>query len=214
MMSDVAFWHEHLGQYISDLPEAKSAGAVLPHRLNKGVGPLRIGAIDMFYIVTPEKSLAIGRLEMPESAHVKFVPTETVSARKFVAQWLVNSEAQGPFMVGVLGKADAVASMKISHTPALSYFCQAGEGFSFNMEVVRRAITLIGDLPWKKTVAPAIHKYATFLSATPGNEQDKLMKELNGLLDKVPALRNILPRLKVLPKSGEYEILSWLNIDR
>lgn len=207
------FWHEYMGKRLTNpsLALGESHKAILPHRtLSKDSYPMRIGALDLFYIVTPEKAVAIGRVALPDNDHVKFVGTEKVSARKYVAEWLLH-EATGPYMVGVFGKADAEASFRISHHPSVSYFCEKGAGFGFDLELVRAAHKKIEHLSWQKVVSRAIHQYARFKQAE-GEEQNLERFKLQKMLISEPTLREILPTLGILPNSGEYTILSWLNI--
>jgi hypothetical protein len=206
------FWHENLGRFLTDLPEGVSTGAVINHRTLKGIKPLRIGAVDAFYIATPTASFVLGRVEQQDGERVKFLGTEQFSARKYLAEWLIH-QASAPFMVGVLGKANALPSLRVSHHVSQSYFCEAGGGFGFNLNVVRDAQEKIASLPWKKTVAPAIHQYSRLCQADPKTiEKDR--EKMQGILAKSPELRQILPLLKILPSSGEYTVLSWLNIEK
>lgn len=206
------FWFENLGQFLSDNSPETTTACIIPHRTLKGIKSIRIGALDAFYIVTPAESILIGRVEQPDSSRVRCIGTENISARKYLAEWLLNS-AEGPYMIGVLGKASAQSSLRLSHHITQSQFGEAGGGFSFDLQVVRNAQKKIALLPWKTIVAPAIHQYDRLCHATPqmiDREREKLQK----LLLKTPELRSILPSLKVLPKSGEYTILSWLNIEK
>ncbi len=152
------FWHSHLGRHLSDLPARESIGAFVPHRTLKGIQPLRIGQIDLFYIACPKEAIVIGRVEQGGIRPVKAVAAETTSARKFVAHWLID-QAVAPFMIGVIGRAHPHESMRISHHESKSHFCEAGTGFSFNLETVRRARDMIEGLQWKDIVVPALQQY-------------------------------------------------------
>lgn len=208
----VSFWHENLGCALTTLSREASTGAIINHRTLKGIKPLRIGAVDAFYIVTSSTSFLLGRVEHENVERVKFIGTEHVSARKFIAEWLLN-EAVGPYMIGVLGKASALSSLRLSHHITQSYFCEVGGGFGFNLSVVRDAQEKIGSLPWKKIIAPAIHQYSRLCQADQ-KTIDREREKMQALLIKTPELRKILPTLKVLPNSGEYTVLSWLNIEK
>lgn len=149
---------------------------------------------------------------MADLEKVRFISSEQVSAKQFIAQWLIH-EAQSPFMIGFLGNADPVDSFTVSQPLSRTIFCEANANFPINMDTVKDAHEKIKLLSWKKVVAPAIHQYHRFRIA----ESDTLEKErakLDKLLSVTPELRGLLPKLGVLPNSGEYEVLSWLNIER
>lgn len=212
-MTAIKFWAEHIGRRLDDsIADPETTAVTMPHRTLKGVKPLRIGAIDAFYIVSPSSSELIGRIEKPDQPGLVFVPTESVSARKYMAEWLV-SVASVPFMVGVIGNANPNESMRISHTLDRCYFCEAGGGFSFSLEKVRRANALFSGLRWKQEVAPAIHQYQRFRLAS-GDEQMNQKDKLQKMLASNPGLREALVQSDVRPDSGEYTILSWLNIEK
>jgi len=116
-------------------------------------------------------------------------------------------------MAGVMGKGSANESFRISHHVSQSHFCETGAGFAFDLEVVRDAQKKIEPFSWKKVIAPAIHQYARLQHA----EADSIAFErekMNKLIAKCPELRQLLPKLNVRPSSGEYAILSWLNIEQ
>lgn len=208
----LTFWHEHIGKRLTTPPMERtdSFAAIIPHRTkSKGVQNMRIGALDAFYVASPHKSYVIGRVELPETQQIQFIPTESTSARKFVANWLLF-EAEAPFMVGVIGKASALDSFKLTSHIVQSAFCQAGAGFTFDLDLVRKAHQKIAHLPWKK-VASGIHNFEALRHAEPEN-LDAERKRMNKFLSKNPELRSILPQLRILPNSGEYTVLSWLNI--
>jgi hypothetical protein len=212
MNKALSFWHDRIGRYLKNSPldMNESYSAVIPHRTkNKGVHPMRIGALEAFYIASMKTSYLIGRVELRDSDNIKFIGTENTSARKFIAQWLLT-EATAPFMIGVIGKGSALESFALSHHIVQSVFCEAGAGFKFNLQIVREANKKISHLPWKK-VASAIHQYESLRHAEPHKLEDERRK-MQKILAKEPDLRTILPQLKVLPHSGEYTILSWLNI--
>ena len=212
---NLSFWHQTIGQYLTtpSLSPTDSPRAKIPHRTKeKGIQMMRIGAKDVFYIATPERSILIGCIEMEDTDHLHFVPSESCSARKYVAEWLLTN-AVGPFMVGEIAQGDAHDSFRVSHHVTQSYYCQPGAGFFFDLELVREAQKKITNLSWKKIVAPAIHQYERMRHATDSDvvfEREKMMK----LIKKTPELRQILPTLGVLPNSGEYNLLSWLNIEQ
>lgn len=206
------FWHEQIGKQLTTPPMEcnESFAAIIPHRTkSKGTHTMRIGALDAFYIASRKKSYVIGRVELPDTEQIQFIPTESTSARKYVANWLVF-EAEAPFMVGVIGKASALDSFKLTSHIVQSAFCQAGAGFTFDLDLVRKAHQKIAHLPWKK-VAAGIYQFEALRHAEP-EDLDTERRKMNKLLSKIPDLRAILPQLKVLPNSGEYTILSWLNI--
>ncbi|WP_395009083.1 hypothetical protein [Undibacterium sp.] len=210
-MKPTDFWHDNIGKYLCDLPSNQSTSALIPHRTQKGIQALRIGAIDAFYIATPAHSYVIGRIEIPGNQKISFVPIEEYSARKYLAAWLIN-DAVSPFIVGVISLANAASSMRISHHVTKSYFCEANAGFEFNLEKVRKALPLIQEFSWKKDIAPAIHLHSNWMHAE-GDERQQLNIKLMALLKKNPSLRSILSTIDIRPNSGEYQILSWYNID-
>lgn len=211
-MTPTDFWHENIGQHICTLPSSQSSGCTLPHRTLKGTKALRIGAIDSFYIATVDQSFLIGRVELPNSDRICMIATERHSARKYLATWLIE-HGKGPFMVGVISLANAAPSFRISHHETKSYFCEANAGFEFNLEKIRKALSLIKDFSWKKDIAPAIHLHSNWMHAQE-NERLQLQTKLKALLTKTPALRTILSVIDIRPGSGEYQILSWYNIEQ
>jgi hypothetical protein len=211
-MNPVEFWFQHLGRYLDpSLAPHQSTGLSLPHRTNKGVKALRIGAIDAFYVACPAKSKLIGRVEVPSSASVQVLPAEQVSARKTIADWLID-DAEAPFMVGVIGNANPNASMAISHTPARCTFCDAAGRLVFDLGKVRAAAKLFAGMPWKD-IATGIHQYARVQMAT--SDQLAFEKEkLSRLFQKTPEMRRVLVQADIRPFSGEYAVLAWSQIER
>lgn len=212
MITPLEFWYDCIGRHL--VPQAtpmEAVAAILPTRTLKGVKGLRIGAIDAFYIARPGASQLISRIELPSTPALRQVAGETVSARKHIAQWLLD-EAATPFLLGVIGNANPVASLQVSAAPSHCRFCESGAGFGFDLGRVRTARAQFATFPWKTVAATAIHQYwRCRLSTQPGgNEQKKLF----ALFDKHPGLRRAVIDADVKPNSGEYAILSWLNIDR
>ncbi|OEO24423.1 hypothetical protein AX279_17290 [Pseudomonas sp. J237] len=191
----------------------------VPTRLKKGTGLNRLGAgIDVFYIASPGSSSVIGKLEITERSELVLVASEDVSGEKHIAQWLIHeAPADTPWMIGVIGNANPINSLKLSYPPALCRFCGANSGFDFDLSAVRQAVSIIGDLDWKKDIAPALHVYQARMHANDTGDQDKAEKEGKKLLkmfEKNPHLRTALLalcRLPLKPNSGEYEVLSWYN---
>lgn len=212
-MKPIEFWFEHIGTKLdsSSAPE-ESTGLSIPHRALKGVKPLRLGAIDVFYIAAKPTSYLIGRIDLPSCEDIQIIGTETVSARKHIASWLIN-ESTTPFMVGVIGNANPNASMSISHTPSRGQFCESGAGFMFNLETIRSALPLIAELNWKSDIAPALHQVAKYREAA-GETKDYEKQKLLKLFNRKPELRHTISKLDIRPNSGEYTLLSWLNIER
>lgn len=209
---DCNFWHENLGRFLTEFPAGPSTTAFINHRTLKGIKLLRIGALDTFYIASRSESFLVGRVEKEDGKRVKFIGTEHLSARKYLAEWLIH-KAAAPYIVGVIGKANPLPSLRVSHHVTQSYFCETGGGFGFNLDVVRNAQKMIESLSWKKTVAPAIHQYSRLCQADP-KTVDRDREKMQSILAKSPELRQILPLLKILPNSGEYSVLSWLNIEK
>lgn len=214
-LSPLQFWHTYCGQFLSTSDVLEDSAAVtIPYRTKKGIQPIRIGNIDVYYAASTEKSMLIGQIEMPNTKTMEFVPTERVSARKHLAQWLIL-EAKTPFLIGVIGKANPVSSFKISQSNSQVFFCEKNAGFAFNLDTVRHAQKLIKEsgLEWKK-VAAALHLYETFKQDQQTTADIKAKNKLIASFDKLPALRDLLPRLHIKPNSGNYTILSWFFIER
>lgn len=214
----LAFWHQHLGQHLSTAPIEQSSKVQLPTRMKKGVGPNTLGAgIDATYIVTPGKAILVGLIERESTEHVTFVPSDgdnAISGTRYIARWLTSQDkVPMPFMIGVIGKSNPNASFMISHSPARCFYCKSGGGFSFNLDTVITAKKLIGDLPWK-TVAAAIHQAEKYRLAHAGTDTDLTRREqdkMSKIIQKTPAIKVILSKINVRPRSGEYQILSWLG---
>lgn len=211
-MTGVEFFHAHLGRHIGVEDGGSVKSARVPQRVKAGVSDLSLGQMDTFYIVAETRSMLIGRAELPDTPTVQFVATEDVSARKFIAEWLLG-QASAPFMVGVISKAHPEPSFCVTHHIAQTTFCDTSGNVTFNLEIARQAYQLIKHLPWKTVVAPAIHTYSDFKLAPQENNQ-KERARLMKLLEKTPELKTILPKLEVRPNSGEYSVLSWANIER
>ena len=211
-MTPTDFFQAAIGSKLGVVAGEGIKSVRIPQRVKVGVKALSIGQIDCFYIASlVQPSRLIGRIDLPSQPDLEFVGTEVVSARRFLAQWLLT-EAKPPFIMGVISKAHPEPSYRISHHLAAVQFCDTSGNFSVNVETVREAFARIKHLDWKKTVAPAIHCYSDFRQADPGNnkrERDKLEKHL----EKAPELARILPGLGVQPGSGEYAVFSWANIE-
>lgn len=213
---NLLFWHQHLGQYLSNAPVGQSSKAALETRMKKGVGLNTIGAgIDAHYIVTPAHSFLIGKIERENTEHVTFIPSDgdnPIPGNRYIAKWLTGTDkVPMPFMIGVIGKSNPNASFTISHSPARCLYCESGSGFSFNLDTVLAAKALIGTLPWK-TVAAAIHQAEKYRMACTGSNVEITRREqgkMNKIIEKTPELRAILSKINVRPRSGEYQILSW-----
>jgi hypothetical protein len=213
----ITFWHQLIGQHLTNASPEDSVQPLVPTRLKKGVGPNRVGAmIDAHYIACGAEggSFLIGKLELGDVQGLRFVARENTSGQRFIAHWLVHdAPLNEPWMIGVIGTPSAIQSLSISQPPALCRFGEANGGFDFNLAVVREAHAKMSHLPWKKVVAPAIHAYQAFRLADAGSAELAKAK-MNKILAATPELRKILPSLQVLPRSGEYEILSWYNRER
>lgn len=213
MQIPLDFWHQCVGRHLSDGLPAETLSPFVPTRLKKGVGPNRLGAgIDAFYVACPEGSHLIGKLEMTSVPGLTFHPSEEQSGQRFIAHWLMHeAPLDEPWMIGVISKANPLRSLALSQPPALCEFCQTSGNFSFNLEAVRQAHQLMGDLPWKAVVAPSIHAHARFLSAATETEREAARTRLTDILSKTPSLKGVLRQLRAAPGSGEYEILSWYH---
>lgn len=216
---DLEFWHHYLGHFLSDMPAHKSSKAAVPTRLGKEgapegkgkrIAPNVLGAgVSTGYIITPTHAWVIGRIAMDNTEQVSFVATDSakpVRDRKYIATWLVE-QATAPFMVGMIGNASPNSSFRVSPHIRQGFFCEAGGGYTFNLDMVRKDVASIGDLAWK-LIGHGIHAYDAYRNTEPASParaiaQAKLVK----LLEKTPALRSILPKLFVRPHSGDYELL-------
>lgn len=204
-MSPLEFWFAHVGQKLGGQTPEESVALLLPHRTKKGVAPLRLGALDVLYMVSEGDCRLVGRLEMPEQPGLKVVPAESVSAYRYLAEWL-QDEARTPYMVGVIGKANPIASMALTHSERLASFGEAGGGFGFDMVKVREAYAALAGIPWKQA-AVAMHDYQRYRVEPTETNKAKLLKAF----DKFSGLREALVAADVRPGSGEYQVLSWLN---
>lgn len=219
-MQELDFWYGCIGRYLApDVEPAASTKIGVQTRVKKGIASNTLGAgIDAFYIASPGKSVIIGKLEMPNMPGLSFVPSEDGSGEKYIAQWLVNdAPLDAAWMIGVIGNANPNASMKRSQPPALCRFCAAGASFEFDLSIVRQAVVIMGDLDWKKDVAPALHTFQSRQQANAAGNSAKVEsdnKTLQKAFTKAPALKYALLalcRLPLKPGSGEYEVLSWYN---
>jgi hypothetical protein len=209
-MKPTDFFQLHLGSKIGQEPEASVKSMRLPQRAKSGIQMMNLGQTDDYYIVSASSpSQVIGRVDLPSRPEINFVAAEGVDPKKHIAQWLIET-AVTPFMVGVIKKAHPEPSFEISKSLNQVYFCDSSGGFVVDIELVRSAQQIISGLDWKKIVAPAILAYSRFKQSEQG-ENLKERTELYKLFDMSPGLDLILPRLGILPRSGEYTILSWLN---
>lgn len=211
--SPIAYWHYNVGRFISDGEPEETLQPNVPTRMLRGVGLNRLGAgIDTHYIACEQDSYLIGKLEVENREGLTFIRSEDQSGQRFIAHWLIHkAPSDKPWMIGVLGKAKALPSLAISQPPGLCRFCESNGGFDFNLDDVREAHALIGDLPWKTVVAPAIHEHAKYVQAATDAEREVRKVSLGKLLVKTPELRGVLKNIKVRPLSGEYEVLSWYH---
>lgn len=211
-MSPSEFFYTYIGAKLGAPAHAGIKAVRIPQRVKEGVKDLSLGQMDCFYIATPHgPSRLIGRIELPSRPDLQFVDTETTSARRYIAQWLLN-DAAAPFIVGVIGKAHPEASYRITHHLAATQFCDTAGNFPINVELARVAHRHIARLDWKKIVAPAIHAYNDYIQASHGSNQEK--DKLQKLLAKTPEITRLLPIINIRPGSGEYTMLSWANIEQ
>lgn len=219
-MQSLKFWHECIGKLIS--PDSTPEQAIThyyPTRTLKGVKPSRLGAgIDVFYIASPGNSFLISKIELPNQPGLALRPSEDCGGEKLIAQWLVHdAPTDAPWMVGVIGNANPVKSLKLCQPPVLCAFSGANAGFDFDLGVVREAVKIIGELDWKKSIAPALHTYQSRLHANDIGDSDRAEREgkkLSKMFEKTPNLKRSLidlTKLTVKPGSGEYQVLSWYN---
>lgn len=209
-MSAIQFWHEHIGQYISDEP-ASNLKARVPTRLKKGVELNSIGAgIDLFYIASEGNSHLIGKLELPSTKELKQLASEDLSGERFIAHWLAHAApTDKPWIVGVIGKAHPNESLTISQPPSLCVFCQSGKNFEFNLAFFREDVALTQGIDWK-LLAPAIYAYDDFTSLDEFRK-NKGSASLTKAFKTEPKLKTILPKLRAQPNNGEHQLLSWYN---
>lgn len=222
-MQPLSFWYDCIGQRIApDLPPEKSTKVALATHMKKGIGPNPLGGgISAFYIAQPNESFLIGKFAENDKPGLKFISSESMSGEKQIARWLIDqAPLDKPWMIGVIGNANPTESLRISQPPALCAFGEVNGGFEFNLTSVREAVKLMGDTPWKKDVAPAIHAYEGKLKAA-ATGLPHLIEKANEKLDKMfkknPAIRPLLValiKLPIKPNSGEYQVLSWYNRER
>lgn len=213
----VDFWHSYLGRYLSDAPAQESSKARLPTRLKRGVDANALGAgIAAYYVVTPTKSWLHGKIEKASDAHVEFVAADAenkVSGEQFIARWLVSENFATPCMIGVIGNASPNASFRVSYSAANMLYCEAGKGFCFSLDKIKRARELIGDQSWSDTISPATRQYFALLEARVSGKESQIEREatkMTKLIEKNPALATIIPTMDIRPGSGEYIVLGWL----
>jgi hypothetical protein len=212
-MNAEEFFYQNIGKRIGVKAGCGVKSVQVPQRVKVGVKQLALGQMDCFYIAcATEPSQLIGRIEPPAPSGLDFVGTESISARRHIADWLIHS-AKPPFITGVIGKAHPEPSFRLSKTLVEVYFCDTAGGFVASVDLVRKAHEKIRHLEWKKVVAPAIHTYHDYLIA-PLGENAREKNRLQKLLDKTPEMSVLLPSLGIRPGSGEYAILSWSNIER
>lgn len=204
-MSPLEFWYAHVGRKLGAESPEGSVAVKLPHRTKKGIAPLRLGSVDVLYMVSEGDCRLVGRLEMPDQPGLKVVPAESVSAYRYLAEWL-RDEARPPYMVGVISKVNPIASMTLTHNERLASFAEAGRGFGFDMAKVRAAYAALAGIPWKPA-AVAMHDYQRYRVEPTEASKSKLFKAF----EKFPGLREMLMSVDIRPGSGEYQVLSWLN---
>ena len=212
-MDAIQFWHETIGQHISDNPVGQLKPSV-PTRLKRGVDLNPIGAgIDAFYIACEGDSHLIGKIELPNRAGLTFTPSEDISGERFIAQWLAHkAPSDKPWVVGVISKANPKSSVSFSQAPSLCVFCQNGKNFEFNLTHFKSDIELTKNIDWK-LVSQAIYAYDDY--TTNNNfRKDKGSRVLAKLFKTEPKLKAILPKLRAQPNNGEHLLLSWYNRKR
>lgn len=208
------YFHEHIGRHLIGAEAGSEYTSphkiFIPQRTSKDIKTLNLGQIGITYIASPEGSVIIGRLEHPSTPELQIVRSEDVSADKYMAQWLLSRESGG-YMVGYIGKSAAESSFKISHTLARTTICDSSSPIMVNLNEVKATLQLIQDagIPWK-TFAVALYAYAEHKRYQNNASKEKL----NKLLIKTPALRQLLPKSKVMTNSGEYKVLSSYHIER
>lgn len=211
-MKATDFWSDTIGLHMTpSAPNPQPWAYMVPHRTNNGIKPLRLGAIDAFYFGSAYESFILGRIEHPDSALLRFIGTEDVSARKFLAHYLIE-KAKPPFIVGVLGNASPEGAFSISHTLNRVTYCEASKSFTLDLEKVRLAYRTLVQFNWKKDIVPLIYALETYRT-----ELDKLgprfAKAKADLSKSSPDLLCAVNQASIKPYSGEYTILSWANIE-
>lgn len=211
-MNDIDFWHEHIGSQLhNSMSPEQSTGAIVPHRTLKGVKPLRIGAIDAFYFGSRKTSFVLGRIDLQSTSCTQFIGTEDVSARRYLAQHLIDS-ASPPFICGLIGNANPVGSLKVTHAESHSTFCEAGKSFHFNLDTARDAYKMLSPFDWKKEVAPLIYALETYRMEK-DRHSIRVVKASELIRKSKSELAMAVNRAAIKPFSGEYTILSWANIE-
>lgn len=215
----LTFWHENLGRYLSSEAPAATLKARIPTRMKKGIGPNPLGAgISAYYLVSQGHAWLFGLIEQPDTAQVTFVPSDKgrSPATSEIAKMLVEGKVETPLMVGVIGNASPLASLRLSTMRDRIEWCEAGKNFQFNLNAVQNAIGKIGQLLWWKEVRPALFQYHAMLEARrSGNAErtEKEQKKMVALINKTPALATLLPTLDIRPNSGEITVLGWFYRD-
>lgn len=209
-MQPLQFWYESLGRRLDPtLPGPTSITSIsVPTRQLKGIGPLRIGAKDLFYAGSLDHGIVIGSVTLPSTHTLDVVEATGMQRNVTLARYLVH-EATFPLITGLVSKANPDDSLMISETPDLVRFCEEGDSFSFNLKRVRSALTLCEGHPWK-VISHAMYRHRDLI-----NDPSPLNKSaLKKLLDKNPWLSTLLPKLGVTAGSGEFTVMSWYRFEK
>lgn len=211
-MKPTEFWSNTIGLHITpSAPHPQPWAYMVPHRTNNGVKPLRLGAIDAFYFGSNHGSFILGRIEHPNTASLRIIGTEDVSARKYLAHYLID-KAKTPFIVGVIGNASPESSFSISHTLNRVTFCEASKSFTLDLDKVRLAYKILEKFNWKKDVVPLIYALETYRTES-DKMSSKFAKAKSDLSKSSAELLAAVNQSSIKPYSGEYTILSWANIE-
>lgn len=171
------------------------------------VSDLRMGAKDVFFVCNEEKAIMVSPFLVPGSPALDVRDTQKVGANKQIAQILLDLP-EGPFMAGVISKANAEKALRISPHTQLGYFCQMGAGFSFDLGLVKKARQASAGLDWKEVSICLYRKEEIKFDA---EKRDRAWKELEKALSKNQELAEFVLNTDVKPNSGEFELLKWLN---
>lgn len=173
------------------------------------VSNLRMGAKDVFFLCTAERAVIISPYQVTDSPFLEVRTTAKAGPKKQIAQLLLELPEQ-PFMAGVISKANAEKALRVSPHTRLGYFCEMGAGFAFDLGKVKDARESMGDLNWK-VVQQALYRLQD--ARFEPSKQEAAHKELVKACRAHPDLEGFLEGTDIIPGSGEFELLSWLNFD-
>lgn len=223
MTTPVQFFHRHIGRYLTPGPDpAAGLSVLLPTRCGgkakeASIKQLRIGALDAYFWAAEAGSGFVSRIDgdsepaFLSKTPIKMVPSESESGEKYLAQWLLF-EAKAPFMVGMIGRASPLKTLKVSPHEKMGTFCRSGGNVTFDLPALRAAYQLFKPFEWfwVNKALEQRERYQMACEEKRKGERDKLIK----MFEKMPGLQEAIQASPIKPFSGESVILGWANIQR